>query len=73
MCYRAKLGYVKELGIETDWVGRGGFERFMEHIGEKPFAEATIDRKDKEKGYFKGNVRWATQADNSHNRGGMFK
>lgn len=73
MCYIATIGYVAELGIEPEWLGKGGFDRFMEYIGPKPYPEATIDRKDNEKGYFKGNVRWASQAENSHNRGGIHK
>lgn len=53
-----------------EWVGAGGFERFFDHIGPRPFERFTIDRIDGSRGYEPGNLRWAsykTQARNKRN------
>lgn len=50
------------------WRGRGGFARFIAHIGFKPTPEHTLDRIDASGHYEPGNVRWATMAEQSTNR-----
>lgn len=50
------------------WVGPGGFDVFIEHVGRRPDPKATIDRIDNERGYEPGNVRWASQSDQQRNR-----
>ena len=45
--------------IDADWVGPGGFERFLEHLGERP--EGTALRRLSDEGdYVPGNVKWMT-------------
>lgn len=40
---------------------------FIKHIGEKPSPQHSIDRIDNTKGYVIGNVRWATNVEQSNN------
>ncbi len=60
-----------------DWGGRGitvcnrwlySFDNFLEDMREKPTPEHQIDRIDNNKGYYKENCRWVTQAENNRNR-----
>ena len=51
-----------------EWLGKGGFQKFMEHIGPKPSPELSLDRIDNDKGYEPGNVRWATASEQMLNR-----
>lgn len=53
--------------VAPEWCGRGGFARFLNHIGRRPSTELTIDRIDNSRGYEPGNVRWATRTEQSHN------
>lgn len=55
-------------GIEV-WEGwRSDFLAFYEYIGPKPSSRHSVDRIDNSKGYVPGNVRWATNAEQSRNR-----
>lgn len=59
------------ISICDAWVGNGGFQRWLDHIGPKPDRSYTQDRIDVNKGYVPGNVRWAsrkTQANNTRTR-----
>lgn len=51
-----------------EWKGRGGFARFIAHIGPRPSTEHQIDRIDNDGNYEPGNVRWVTQTENKRNR-----
>lgn len=50
------------------WSGRGGFARFLAHIGPKPTPNHTLDRIKGDRGYEPGNVRWATRTEQARNR-----
>lgn len=57
------------VSVCEQWRGPGGFERFIEHIGPRPSVEHSIDRFPNCNGnYEPGNVRWATQLQQSRNR-----
>lgn len=58
----------KGVRVADAWRGRGGFERFLAHIGPKPSATHTVDRIDNARGYEPGNVRWATSSEQQFNR-----
>lgn len=54
--------------VHPDWRGRGGFERFLAHVGPRPKGH-TLDRIDRELGYVPGNVRWANAYVQAFNHG----
>lgn len=56
----------KGITVCEEW--RNSYEAFLEHVGRKPSPDHSIDRIDFRKGYFPGNVRWATTYVQSRNR-----
>lgn len=56
-----------KIGISVcdEW---NSFARFYSDMGKKPGSTFTIDRIDSEKGYFYGNCRWATKAEQNINK-----
>jgi len=44
------------------------FQRFAKDVGEPPSHSHSLDRIDNSRGYFPGNVRWATAKEQAHNR-----
>lgn len=48
--------------------GKSGFSCFYEDMGDRPSPMHQIDRRDNDKGYFKGNCRWVTVSENNRNR-----
>ena len=56
------------LSVCEEWRGSGGFERFLAHVGRRPTDEHSIDRIENDKGYYPGNVRWATRRQQAQNR-----
>jgi hypothetical protein len=53
------------IGVCQEW--RDSFLEFLSHIGPRPSKAHSIDRIDNDKGYFPGNVRWATQTQQRRN------
>jgi len=43
------------------WRGRGGFQNFLEDLGDKPSPEHQLSRRAKRKGYTPSNAYWATR------------
>lgn len=56
------------IGVFPDWLGPGGFERWLAHIGLKPHPKMTQNRKDNNGNYEPGNVEWATHKEQNNNR-----
>lgn len=52
--------------IDPSWLGPGGFERFLLHLGPRP-PGCTLERRDRGKGYEPGNVTWADRWTQSRN------
>jgi len=60
--------YNRGITVYAGWVGPGGFERFLAHLGPAPTVLHSVDRKDNDRGYEPGNVRWATKKEQARNR-----
>lgn len=54
--------------VSDEWLGKGGFEKFLCEIGERPSPSHSVDRKDNMGNYGPGNVRWATKSEQARNR-----
>lgn len=54
-------------GIKMDPAWRKEFKAFYDYIGDPPTPEHTIERKDGNRGYFPGNVIWATYKQQNNN------
>jgi hypothetical protein len=57
---------VRGIEIYDEWIH--DFQKFYEYIGKKPSKKHSIDRIDNNKGYFPGNVRWATINEQARNK-----
>jgi hypothetical protein len=69
-CYNANtpdFKYYGARGIVMDEDFKNDFTAFLEHVGKKPSPEHTIERIDNDKGYVRGNLKWATRAEQSNN------
>lgn len=54
------------IGVHNDW--RHSFENFYNHIGPRPSKKHTLERIENNTGYQPGNVKWATNLEQSQNR-----
>lgn len=59
--------YDRGICICPEWTGEGGFKSFYDHIGPRPSPKHSVDRIDNDRGYEPGNVRWATNKEQSRN------
>jgi len=51
------------------WLGKGGYQRFMDDMGECPSPDHSIDRINNDLGYSKENCRWADRVTQNRNTG----
>lgn len=54
--------------VHPAWIGAGGFQKFIEHIGPRPSPVHQIDRINSAGNYEPENVRWATPTQQNRNR-----
>jgi hypothetical protein len=53
------------ISIYGPWIN--SFSKFIDHVGGRPSSGHSIDRKNNEKGYVPGNLRWATRVEQQRN------
>lgn len=58
----------KDVSIAPEWLGPGGFARFLADVGPRPSKRLSLDRIDPKRGYEPGNVRWADKKTQATNR-----
>lgn len=56
------------IDIDPNLLGVGGFENFYKELGPKPSRNHSVDRKNNNRGYWLGNLRWATSLEQSLNK-----
>lgn len=61
-----RLYGARGIAVCDEWRGRGGFARFLAHIGPRPDG-CSLDRINNSRGYEPGNVRWATPLEQAQN------
>lgn len=70
-CYNKKNEAYPDYGgcgitMSDEW--KESFEAFYRDMGPRPSYHHSVDRKDNDKGYFKGNCRWATYSEQNSNK-----
>lgn len=65
---RCGAGHYKDRGVVLDPAWEHDFLIFARDVGEPPSDEYSLDRIDNNLGYYKDNVRWALQKQQSNNR-----
>ena len=71
-CFCKKDEHYKNYGgrgitVCERWLGENGFKNFYEDMGDRP-VNRTLDRIDNNRGYYKGNCRWATKKEQGNNK-----
>ena len=54
--------------VAPEWTGKGGFKKFIEHVGRRPSKKHTLDRLNNDGNYRPGNVAWRTWTQQARNR-----
>ena len=73
---RERCGHIKGrntyeiLGLKVweGWLGPNGYDEFYAHVGPRPTNSHSIYRIENNRGYFPGNVRWATKSEQNSNK-----
>ena len=56
------------ISVARRWRGKNGFSNFLLDMGEKPFPNAQLDRRDNDSNYGPTNCRWVTVKTQARNR-----
>lgn len=73
-CHNTKAPGFKDYGgrgISVCAAWRNSFWKFLRDVGERPFPEAQLDRRDNNGNYEPDNCRWVTPTENMRNRRGV--
>lgn len=62
-CYHNYGG--RGISVCAEWIH--SYETFLKDVGRKPTPKHTLERIENNKGYYKGNVRWATRTEQMNN------
>jgi hypothetical protein len=54
--------------VAEDFRGENGFQNFIKEVGLRPSPLLSLDRIDNDKGYQRGNLRWATKSVQNRNQ-----
>lgn len=54
--------------VDARWLGKHGFDNFVDDMGPKPSPKHALERVDNAKGYSKENCKWATMKEQCNNR-----
>jgi hypothetical protein len=60
--------YDRGITVCAEWLGDGGFERFLAHVGQRPGKGYSVGRINNDLGYMPGNVRWEIWQQQQWNR-----
>jgi hypothetical protein len=72
-CRNPRDRYYKDYGgrgifVCQEWLGKSGFQKFLEDMGPKPSRSHTIDRREVNGPYSAKNCRWATPGEQQRNK-----
>jgi len=72
-CYNKNDKYYYTYGaigitVCDEWLGENGLINFIKDMNMKPFKDASIERIDNNKGYYKNNCKWIDKKEQSRNR-----
>ena len=72
-CYRSTSPSYADYGgrgidVCPEWLGPGGYKKFIEDMGPKPTPRHTLDRKNNNLGYSKDNCKWSTRREQGANQ-----
>lgn len=58
----------RDITVDERWLGKDGYEIFLEDMGRRPGPGFSLDRKNNGHGYSKENCRWATSMEQQNNK-----
>lgn len=56
------------ISVDSEWMGKNGFNNFLKDMGERPSKQHSLDRKDNNGNYSKENCKWSTRIEQAQNK-----